>query len=160
MIERQPSTLAWGVKQSFRAYVEAAGGTIETGGGAERDPDGAFIFAAAPGDGLRLGADGRLEGVGGFVGEVRFDAHGGMLKVFMADPAIEIGEGGAVLTVWDTPSRTKRVALAQLDLAAMTKDADGAFVIPTTLAKDGWQVLGDNYPRGTVLDAVWIRLGL
>jgi hypothetical protein len=159
MTSHAKPSLAWGVKQSFRAYVEAAGGTIETGGGADRDPDGAFIFAAAPGDGLRLGADGRLEGVGGFVGEVRFDAHGGMLKVFMADPAIEIGEGGAVLTVWDTPSRTKRVALAQLDLAAMTADDGGALVIPTTLAKDGWQVLGDNYPPRTPLDAAQIRLG-
>ncbi|MEJ0064693.1 MAG: HtaA domain-containing protein [Caulobacteraceae bacterium] len=82
----QTATLSWGLKQSFRAYVEAAGGSFEIAEGAERISDGAFAFAAAPGDGLKLGADGRPQGVGRFVGEVRCEAHGGMLKVFLARP--------------------------------------------------------------------------
>jgi hypothetical protein len=82
------ATLTWGLKQSFRAYVEGAGGAIETAEGARRSADGAFIFPAAPGEGLRLGADGKPRGVGRFVGEVRCEAHGGMLKVFLADPSV------------------------------------------------------------------------
>ena len=47
--EAQPMTrLSWGVKQSFRGYVEGAGGVIETGAGATRTDDGGFAFPAAP----------------------------------------------------------------------------------------------------------------
>ncbi len=62
--------LSWGVKQSFRSYVEATGGVIEAGGGAERTADGGFTFAPAPGGDLRVGADGKLEGRGTFAGEL------------------------------------------------------------------------------------------
>ena len=149
--------LVWGLKQSFRNYVESAGGAIEAGAGVERAEDGAFVFAPAPGEGLRLGADGKPEGVGRFVGEVRFEAHGGMLKVFLADPAVEIGPAGAVITVADSEARDRRVELALLDLDAATED-DGALVIPTKLSKDGWRVLGDHYGPMTPLDPVRLTL--
>ena len=137
-------TLEWGVKQSLRGYVEGAGGTISTEG-VERAADGGFIFRAAPGEGLRLGADGQPEGTGRFAGEVRFDAHGGMLKMFLADPALEIGPSGAVITVADTAARDQRVALALLDLAAAKPGEGGELVIPCKLSKDGWKILGDHY---------------
>jgi hypothetical protein len=153
-------TLEWGLKQSFRAYVEAAGGSIATGEGATRTADGAFAFAAAPGDaGLTLGAGGKPEGAARFVGEVRCEAHGGMLKVFLADPAVEIGADGAAITVAETAARDRRVALAVLDLEAATKGDDGALVIPTRLAMDGWRVLGDHYPPNTPLDPVRVKVG-
>lgn len=152
------STLEWGLKQSFRAYVEAAGGSIETGEGAERKADGAFAFTAAPGDaGLKLGANGKPEGVASFLGEVRCEAHGGMLKVFLADPAVEIGPDGGAITVADSAARDRRVRLAVLDLDATTGDGD-ALVIPSKLSRDGWQVLGDHYPPNTPLDPVRVRL--
>ncbi|HWA63519.1 MAG TPA: HtaA domain-containing protein [Caulobacteraceae bacterium] len=154
---RQAATLEWGVKQSFRNYVEAAGGTTEAGGGVARGPDGSFVFSAAPGEGLSLGGDGRIEGTGRFEGEVRFEAHGGMLKVFLADPVLEVGPAGAVITVADTPSRTRRVELARLDLAAATAGDDGALVIPAAMAVTGWQILGDHYGPGTPLDPVILR---
>jgi hypothetical protein len=152
------AALSWGLKQSFRAYVEASGGAIETGEGAVRAADGAFNFAAAPGEGLALGADGKPEGVGRFVGEVRCEAHGGMLKVFLADPSIEIGPAGAIVAVFDTSARDRRVELAVLDLSAATLADDGEMVIPAKLARDGWQVLGDHYPPSTPLDPVRLRL--
>jgi len=147
------ATLSWGVKQSFRAYVEGAGGVIEVGAGATRTEDGGFRFAAAPGAGLTRGADGRPGGTGGFVGEVRFEAHGGMLNVFFADPAVEIGPAGAAITVADSPARDIRVELAVLDMSAAT-EADGGWVIPAKLSRDGWRVLGDHYPQMTPLDPV------
>ncbi|HEY3800589.1 MAG TPA: HtaA domain-containing protein [Caulobacteraceae bacterium] len=151
------ATLTWGVKESFRGYVEGAGGSIEVGGGAERGADGAFAFEAAPGAGLRLGADGKPQGRGGFVGEVRFEAHGGMLKVFLADPTIEIFPTATVITVADSEERDVRVELATLDLAGATRDG-GQLVIPAKLAKDGWRVLGDHYAPGTPLDPVRLTL--
>jgi Htaa len=163
-VTEQPATevmrLSWGLKQSFRAYVESAGGAIETGGGAERAADGGFTFAPAPGEGLKLGADGKPEGVGRFVGEVRCEAHGGMLKVFLADPSVEIGPAGAVLAVADSGNRDRRVELAQLDLAAAAVADDGAWIIPAKLSRDGWQVLGDHYPPSTPLDPVRLKLPL
>ena len=154
----QADTLFWGLKQSFRAYVEGAGGAIETGEGAQRSPDGAFTFSAAPGEGLQRGVDGRPQGVGRFVGEVRCEAHGGMLKVFLADPSVEIGPAGAVVSVADTRARNRRVELAELDLANATVGDDGEWVIPARLSRDGWQVLGDHYPPSTPLDPVRLKL--
>lgn len=153
----QATTLSWGVKQSFRGYVEGAGGVIETAGGAGRTADGGFSFAAAPDSGLGLDADGRPQGQAKFLGEVSFKAHGGMLSVFLIDPMIEIGPAGAVLTVADHPARDRRLEAARLDLAAMTVGEGGEIVLPAALMMFGCQWLGDHYPAGTALDPV--RLG-
>lgn len=157
---KKAAELTWGLKQSFRAYVEAAGGVIATGDGAQRDASGAFVFPAAPNDGLSLNADGKLDGVGRFLGQVRCEAHGGMLKVFFADPSVEIGPDGAVIAVTDTSVADRRVELAVLDVAAATVAEDGAWLIPAKLSRDGWQVLGDHYPQSTPLDPVRLRLAV
>lgn len=151
------ATLSWGVKQSFRNYVEATGGVTETDV-TVRALDGGFVFPAAPGEGLRLDADGRLAGHGVFLGEVRFEAHGGMLKVFLADPSLEISEAGAVLTVADSRARDRRVEIARLDLSAMTTGTAGEMVLPAALSMDGIQLLGDHYPLRTALDPVRLTL--
>lgn len=160
MTEHLPrvTALSWGVKQSFRTYVEATGGVIEARDGAERADDGAFTFAAAPGGDLRLDADGRLEGQGAFLGEVRFEAHGGMLSVCLADPMLEIGPSGAVVTVADSSARDYRLEVAQLDLGAMTSGEAGEIVIPATVSIHGSQLLGDHYPPRTPLDPVRLIL--
>ncbi|MFC3068577.1 HtaA domain-containing protein [Phenylobacterium soli] len=142
--QRQPAAdapiaaLEWGVKQSFCNYVRMAGGSIETAAGAEA-VEGGFRFPAAPGEGR-------------FQGEVRFDAHGGMLAVRLADPAVEIGPGRAVLSIADLSAGGRRVEIATLDLAAASTEADGARLIPAALTLDGSFVLGDHYPPGTALD--------
>jgi hypothetical protein len=155
MTERaQPMTrLSWGVKQSFRGYVEGAGGTIETGAGAARTDDGGFAFSAAPGQGLTLSADGAPQGQAKFQGEISFKAHGGMLSVFIADPIIEIADAQAIVTVADHPARDRRLEIARLDLAALTREA-GEIVIPASLSMFGCQLLGDHYPVRTPLDPV------
>lgn len=152
------TTLNWGVKQSFRNYVEVSGGAIETDGGAERAADGGFTFAAAPGEGLRLDADGKPVGQGLFLGEARFEAHGGMLKVCLADPMVEIGATGAVISAFDSSARTHRVEIARLDLVAMSTGEDGELAIPAALSMFGIQVLGDHYPLNTALDPVRLKL--
>jgi hypothetical protein len=155
----QPATLTWGVKQSFRGYVEGAGGVIETGAGAERTADGGFSFAAAPGEGLRRDADGRLEGQAQFLGEVHFKAHGGMLSVFLIDPRVEITNGRAVLTVADHPARDRRLEAAELDLSGMTSGEGGEIELPAALMMFGCQWLGDHYPAKTALDPVRLGVG-
>jgi hypothetical protein len=156
MTENHPlfTTLSWGVKQSFRSYVEAAGGAIEVLDGADRTADGQFTFTAAPGAGLELDDDGKPVGRGAFLGEVRFEAHGGMLSVSLADPIVEITAAEAVLTVADSGARTRRVEVARLDLTAMTHGESGEIVIAATLSAEGSQWLGDHYPMRTPLDPV------
>ena len=144
------ATLTWGVKQSFRGYIDAAGGTIAVAGGAERAPDG-FLFPQGPESTLAQGPDGRLTGVGRFQGQVSFNAHGGMLNVVLTDPWVEATEAGLILTV--AASATRRVAFAKLDADAMTTEGD-ATVLPTAITLDGMFILGDHYPPGTVLDPV------
>lgn len=149
-------TLTWGVKQSFRNYVEATGGRIEASQGAQRAPDGAFTFAAAPGEGLTLDAAGKPNGRACFKGEVSFEAHGGMLSVQLADPTVEIGSSGGVLSVADLGTGG-RVEVARLDLAESSEVA-GELVIPAALTPEGSQWLGDHYPIMTALDPLRLAI--
>jgi len=149
--------LIWGVKQSFRGYVEMSGGTTTLGDGVARNADGAFVFAALPASDLALDPSGRPGGVGRFTGEVAFEAHGGMLKVALVEPGVETGADGVLdLTVAD---RGRRVAFARLDVDALTRAADGAVTIPAKITLDGMMILGDHYPPGTVLDPVTLAVG-
>ncbi len=95
--------LVWGVKASFRSYVEAAEGTITLSDGATRADDGTFIFIAEPGGDLVIAPDGTATGAMRFQGSVMFEAHGGMLKSTIRELGIEAGEDGLVLTVLDGP---------------------------------------------------------
>lgn len=151
--------LDWGVKQSFCGYVQSAGGTIETAAGATRREDGAFSFVPAPDSDLALSSDGVPVGAGRFLGEVKFSAHGGMLSVLLADPAVEIGPAGAVLTVAEDAARKRRLQVAKLDLSAAAPGEAGETVIPAALTLDGHFYLGDHYPPGTALDPVRVWWG-
>lgn len=151
------ATLTWGVKQSFRSYVQSVGGVIEVGGGVVATAEGEFVFPMAPGNNLALNAEGRLEGHGAFLGHVRFTGHGGMLSVYLADPVLEISGSSASLTIDDHDKKPRRLEIAKLDLEAMTAEG-GAVTMPAALSIDGIQALGDHYPLKTALDPV--RLGL
>ena len=159
MAAQTVKTLTWGVKQSFRAYVEGAGGKTQTSDGAGTAPDGGFVFAASPDSTLAVDEAGQLTGRGTFSGIVHFEAHGGMLKVWMVDPILEITDAGAVLTVADHPTRTYRLEAAKLDLGAVTTDPSGEVVLPAALLMFGSQWLGGNYPAGTALDVVRLGVG-
>ncbi|HEY0648802.1 HtaA domain-containing protein [Phenylobacterium sp.] len=142
------TTLGWGVKQSFRAYVEGSGGTITAQDGASRDPDGAFVFEAAEDSDLAVDAR-ALSGTGRFRGRLAFQAHGGLLSVTLADPWLEAAADGWVLSIAETP--TRRTAIARL--GPLATDA----TLPAATTLDGMMILGDHYPPGTALDPV--RLG-
>ena len=143
-------TLTWGVKQSFRSYVEMSGGTTTADEGAAATPDGAFAFEAAPASDLSVGADGAVTGTGRFRGRVIFAAHGGMLKVTLTDPWVEQTPEGLVLTIAETA--TRRTAIAKLGAAQRIED--GALEFPAAITLDGMMIIGDHYPPGTALDVV------
>ena len=144
--------LTWGVKASFRNYVEAAEGSITLSDGATRAEDGAFVFTAEPNGDLVIAADGSATGAMRFQGTVTFEAHGGMLKSTLKELAIEASEDGLVLTVLDGPMNERRCAVAELDLIAI--DSGSSVTMNSKITMDGMYQIADNYPPGTELDPV------
>ena len=146
------SRMTWGVKASFRAYVEAAEGTITVSNGAMRNADGEFVFPALPGGDLALPEDGAPSGMVRFQGTVSFDAHGGMLKATLGELAVEADAEGLVLTAAKVASGTGRCAIARLGSPASA--ADGSVTMDSAITFDGMFEIADNYPPGTPLDPV------
>lgn len=146
------NTLTWGVKASFRNYVEAAEGSITPDDGATRTDDGAFVFTALPGGDLTIAADGSATGSMRFQGKITFEAHGGMLNSTLSELGLEVTDEGLVLTVLDAPMNQDRCAVATLTPAE--DGPDGATTFRAEITMDGMYQIADNYPPGTELDPV------
>ena len=144
--------LTWGVKESFRAYVEAAGGTISVRDGAIRDAEGSFVFTALPGGDLAIVDDGPPTGTLRFQGTVAFEAHGGMLRSTLAELGVEADQDGLVLTAAQAPGGTRRCTIARLGPVEATPQ--GAIILGAVITLDGMFQIADNYPPGTPLDPV------
>jgi len=142
----------WGVKASFRAYVEAAEGTITLSDGATSNDDGTFAFNAILGGDLVIESDGSATGAMRFQGTVTFEAHGGMLKATLTELGLEAGAEGLVLTALDTPMNTERCAIAKLGPVEVGEG--GAVTLAAEITLDGMYQIADNYPPGTALDPV------
>jgi hypothetical protein len=144
--------LTWGVKASFRAYVEAAGGTINVSDGATRDTEGAVVFPAVPGGDLAIPDEGPPTGAARFQGAVTLEAHGGMLRATLAELGVEATQDGLVLTAAQATGGAGRCAIARLGPVEVT--AQGAIVLGAVITLDGMFQIADNYPPGTPLDPV------
>ncbi len=147
--------LTWGVKASFRSYVEAAGGTITLSDGATRAEDGSFVFPALPGGDLVFASDGSATGAVRFHGTVTFDAHGGMLKSTLAELSLEAGTDGLVLTALEAPMYKGRCAIARLGQVEV--GAGDAITLVAEITLDGMYQIADNYPPGTELDPLQLN---
>ncbi|MBL6692241.1 MAG: HtaA domain-containing protein [Pseudomonadales bacterium] len=143
------SNLTWGVKASFRGYVEAAGGSVTLADGAKWSDDGAFVFNALPDGDLTISPDGSASGALRFEGSVTFEAHGGMLKSTITELALEAREDGLVLSSLDT-AMNQRYDIARVALTEA--DEDGGFSFRSEITLDGMMLIADNYPPGTELD--------
>ena len=143
------SKLTWGVKASFRGYVEAAGGAVNVSDGATRDDDGSFVFSAVPGGDLAIGSDGTATGSMRFEGTVNFNAHGGMLNSTLTELGLEVGaNGGLVLTALALNQDRCEIA----ELTFLESGSDGAVTLRSEITLDGMYQIADNYPPGTELD--------
>jgi len=146
--------LTWGVKESFRQYVEAAGGSITTSDGATRNADGSFLFNAETEGDLAITSDGTVSGSQAFAGTVSFEAHGGMLKSTLSGLAIEAGGDGLMLSALEGPMNESRCKIAKL--AHNHTDDDGNPHFSAEITLDGMFQIADNYPPGTALDDVML----
>lgn len=130
--------LIWPIKRSFVAYVRGSEGNITLDGGATETTEG-FTFPGPEGD------------EGAFGGSVRFEAHGGMLDVTIANPRFTLQESAGELSVESGDGA--RVTVARL-VDIMGSDVQTARLLITV---EGSRLLGDVYAPGSELDPV--RLG-
>lgn len=159
--------LDWGVKESFRNYVEGsiANGSITTSDGATRNEDGTFRWPLTGGEYDSTTETGVVYGKG----TVRFYGHSGQLEMLITDPWVAIdGEAGVLYA--DVESRTlgdgslesyPDVDFAALDLSgvAPTLSATGFGYadVPATLTENGAPAFADFYEPGTELDPLTVN---
>ena len=149
------SQLTWGVKASFRGYVDAMGGSVTLSEGASQDETGEIVFTALPGGDLTIGQDGTATGSVRFAGGVTFEAHGGMLKSTLTELGIEVQDEGLVLTVADQMNDGRcAIAVLEATLEATEEATEGGLSLVARITMDGMYQLADNYPPGTELDPV------
>lgn len=141
--QRAPG-LHWGIKDSFLDYVASTrDGQCIVGGGASPDPLGVFHFAPAP-----LAASASHEQK--YTGEVRFEAHYGILSVRVADPWIIIKNGQGSLSVLDPSSARGKTRLKLVTFAVDTEMIGRGLPWTATdvrLAAAGVPVFNDVYPE-------------
>ena len=163
-------TMQWGVRESFRKYIEGpiAHGSISVGGGAQRSGDG-FTFDAKS-SALTSASDGEIS----FQGEVHFTGHNDALDMTLRNPTVVVNGTQAELRV-DYASRKYEgmnstgpvregtqellatIALnAAPDFSAQTTTIAG----PTSLTTTGAEIFGGFYEVGAPLDPVTSELSL
>ncbi|MEU3350323.1 HtaA domain-containing protein [Streptomyces sp. NPDC037389] len=157
-------TLGWGLKKSFRDYVEGgfANGAISVTDGARRAADGSFAFTDGKGT-----YDMSTHAVGStFKGGVRFTGHDGELDITFADLKLAGDAGGKtgritadVTTKGGTPQDDVPIAALDLAAAKRTMGAGGKVTfdgIPATLTAEGAKVFSyqgrSMYKQGAELD--------
>lgn len=163
--------LDWGIKASFRNYIEngPGAGTITASAGATRSPDGTFNFQ--PGSGAYRPAASEVDA--SFGGQVHFTGHGDILRVTVTDPRISY-TGSAGMLYADvvstepfgpnagTEHQYPNVDFATLDLSGVTPVEDGSKLtvtgIPAKLTANGAAAFAGFYPAGTALDPLSFEL--
>jgi hypothetical protein len=140
--------LSWTVKRSFVHYVRRAAGQVAVIAPAYPGAAGfEFPLTGAPSDGQLI-----------FGGGVAFRAHGGLLDVLLAEPAVVFGAGSARLLVGDAGApldSARRSCIAEL--AGPADDAPPGLVAMTPRLTDaGATLFGGVYPTGSELDPLFL----
>lgn len=163
------STLSWGVKESFRAYISGsiANGAWETSDGAEYEtPE--FVWTNGTGTFDPTTGTGSVS----FTGTVHFTGHDGVLDLTLANPTVEFEGGGSAALLLDARSTDMEgevvVDTAQEWVGEIALDGD---LVPsggvldladqqTTLTNSGAAAFAGFYEAGVDLDPLSVTLGL
>lgn len=163
------STLSWGVKESFRAYISGsiANGSWETSDGADYETpefvwtDGTGTFDPETGTGSVS-----------FTGTVHFTGHDGVLDLTLANPTVEFESGGSAALLLDARSTdmegevavdTAQEWVGDIALDGDLVPSDGVLDLveqPTTLTNSGAAAFAGFYEAGVELDPLSVTLGL
>ncbi|QBE49484.1 HtaA domain-containing protein [Leucobacter triazinivorans] len=151
--------LSWGIKESFRTYVEGgAGGAITLLGAAERASNGTFGFPQIAGG---TWDPKTRTGEVRYAGGVGFSGHGGGLALTIADPKITVTS--ATRAVLYAKVDNSLLPIADIDLGAATRSGTAGAVTWTgalsTLRAEAVDAFLGFYPAGTALDPVTFTVG-
>ncbi|MEU3564427.1 HtaA domain-containing protein [Kitasatospora sp. NPDC006786] len=155
--------LDWGVKASFRSYIEgpaSQGGAIELTGGATRNADGTFHFGLA-----NAAYDLTTHALSSsFTGGVHFTAHHGALDVALSDLRITTSGTTGTLTA-DTASKesmgaTEVTRRDDVPLVTFTVARDTTNGVPAAakLTEQGARAFAGFYPAGADMDPLSLLL--
>lgn len=168
-------TMTWGVKESFRNYIESpiADGAIEVTAPAVRNADGTFTWKKGRGqvDVAADTADIKLKGEVYFYGHD--DGTGPQLEIYVDKPRIVIDGDDSVL-VADVTSRGfsggglvtyDDVELVTIDASGLDLKANGKGIVkvknlPTAITADGAEAFAGFYGEGTAFDALSFKIKL
>jgi hypothetical protein len=136
------STLIWGVRSSFVAYVSnQSDASIHVGDGAWITKSG-FAFAGAE----------QSDELMTFRGTVIFRAHGGLLHVELRDPQIRRHGRSWVLSVKDGANPSQQVDFALVERLEAVKEPSLLRASNTALLPGVVPLFGGSYQAGTLLD--------
>ncbi|WP_331773192.1 HtaA domain-containing protein (plasmid) [Embleya sp. NBC_00888] len=146
--------LNWGVKRSFLDYILAVGGSCDTDGALFRA--GRILFPPAQN---RKCPRGRTDVVR-HVGSVRMRAHGGLIDLTLADPAVAATADGVTLSVVargpGMQGAEQRVVVALLGCSPgglLDAMRSGRSLSSTLLSSGSW-IFDHRYPVGIELAPV------
>ncbi|MFF7458562.1 HtaA domain-containing protein [Kitasatospora sp. NPDC008115] len=155
--------LDWGVKASFRNYIESPasqGGAIELTGGATRNADGTFHFGLAS---AKYDLTTHVLS-SSFTGGVHFTAHHGALDVALSDLKITTAGTAGTLTA-DTASKESMSAAEvtkrdDVPLVTFTVGRDTTTGVPTAakLTEEGAKAFAGFYQAGADMDPLALLL--
>ena len=166
-------TLGWGVKESFRAYIEGpiAGGAIEVSLPAKRLDDGTFTWGKGRGK-ADVGADTASVK---FKGQVYFYGHddgtGPLLEVYVENLRLKIDGADSVLVADITSRGFSGGGLVEYpDVELVTVDADGLDLVAngkgvvkvtglaTAITAAGAEAFAGFYAEGTAFDPLSFKI--
>lgn len=163
------STLTWGVKESFRAYISGsiANGAWETSDGAAYEtPE--FVWTNGTGTFDPTAGTGSVS----FPGTVHFTGHDGVLDLTLANPTVEFEGGSSAALLLDARSTdmegevavdTAQEWVGEIALDGDLVPSDGVLDLadqPTTLTNSGAAAFAGFYEAGVDLDPLSVLLEL
>lgn len=146
--------LHWSIKDSFLAYFHALPERkIELFDDASlEEQTGCLVFPFAGQQATSDGAVTRIE----FSGDVRLQAHGGMLLVILMKPWIEISGNNIALSFVDLmawPDTSRREIIGTL-IDEIIEVSDNVLEIPVKLTTNAVEIFNNVYPAGTAMAPV------
>ena len=134
------SGLYWGIKASFVRYFAATpDGEFALLDGARVTSDASFYFPvdskAEPNDTTRLE----------FCGEARFVAYAGVLRVSIANPAVEFDERRLTVDDWSRPGQRRVLATVDAVHVPLVRREPADLDLRARLTTDGVELFGGAY---------------
>ncbi|MDR5699105.1 HtaA domain-containing protein [Agromyces aerolatus] len=148
--------LAWGIRSSFRRYVQrVAHGTEIPDGGAGSLPDGRFYF---PVEAVERFDPEALDAQIRFAGAVRFLGHAGMIDVRLGELELRCSAGtGTVLT--GARGGARELVDVQVTQAGVA-DGVATLLLGTRLAADAVELFDEVYAAATPFDEIEVRVAV